>query len=116
MLVAGDSCFFKFVDYTFMYPAKSAQRGCISNKGGSRFAETRSLPHFFLRRQHDARVAQEIYINGGQTENTGNHEKAFRWLKQVARVRRPVTGVDENGQPLLSDPDGRPFQPLTSRK
>lgn len=43
-------------------------------------------------------------------------DELFVAQRQVARVRRPITGVDENGQPLLSDPDGRPFQPIAGRK
>ena len=35
-------------------------------------------------------------------------DELFVAKRQVARVRRPVSGIDENGQPFLSDPDGRP--------
>jgi hypothetical protein len=36
--------------------------------------------------------------------------------RQGSRVRQPPARVDENGQPLLFDPDGRPSRPERSNK
>jgi hypothetical protein len=43
-------------------------------------------------------------------------DELFVTPRQGARARRPAAGVDENGQPILSDPDGRPFHLRTNRK
>ena len=36
--------------------------------------------------------------------------------RHPARARRPASGFDEEGRPLLFDPDGRPSGPFTTRK
>lgn len=36
--------------------------------------------------------------------------------RHPARGRRPASGLDENGRPLLFDPDGRPSGQLAARK
>jgi hypothetical protein len=36
--------------------------------------------------------------------------------REASRRHRGPTGVDENGEPMLSDPDGRPFCTVRSHK
>ena len=36
-------------------------------------------------------------------------DEVFASKKSTARRQRPVIGTDENGQPMLCDPDGRPY-------
>jgi hypothetical protein len=43
-------------------------------------------------------------------------DEVFATQKQVARKQRPASGIDEDGQPLLCDPDGRPSGRVKSRK
>ena len=43
-------------------------------------------------------------------------DELFAAPKQNARPPQPPSGIDEDGQPLLCDPDGRPFYPTRTRK
>jgi hypothetical protein len=43
-------------------------------------------------------------------------DELFFTKKQAPRRQRPPSGIDENGKPMLFDPDGRPSHPLRSRK
>ena len=36
--------------------------------------------------------------------------------KQAGRRQRPAITIDEDGRPMLCDPDGRPSQPMRGRK
>jgi len=36
--------------------------------------------------------------------------------RHPARVRRPSSGIDEDGRSMLFDPDGRPSGPFAARK
>jgi hypothetical protein len=35
-------------------------------------------------------------------------DEVFANQKQSARKRKPASGIDRNGRPVLYDPDGRP--------
>ena len=43
-------------------------------------------------------------------------DELFVTSRQGSRRHRLATGTDENGQPMLCDPDGRPFRPRGRRK
>jgi hypothetical protein len=43
-------------------------------------------------------------------------DEVFVTSRQGSRRPRPVSGMDENGHPMLCDPDGRPFRPRDNRK
>jgi hypothetical protein len=43
-------------------------------------------------------------------------DELFAAPRQNARTPRPPSGIDKDGQPLLCDPDGRPFHPARTRK
>jgi hypothetical protein len=36
--------------------------------------------------------------------------------RHTTRMRRPASGFDGNGRPMLFDPDGRPSGPFSTRK
>lgn len=36
--------------------------------------------------------------------------------RERTRARRPASGMDQDGEPLLSDPDGRPWRARRPRK
>ena len=43
-------------------------------------------------------------------------DELFAAPKQSVRRQRPASGVDEDGRPLLCDPDGRPVRSLRNRR
>ena len=43
-------------------------------------------------------------------------DELFVTQRQVARRQRPTSGIDEDGQPVLFDPDGRPSHSIRSRR
>ncbi|MGC1461060.1 MAG: hypothetical protein WA802_02590 [Terracidiphilus sp.] len=43
-------------------------------------------------------------------------DEVFVTQRQSVRRRRPAPGIDQDGQPTVCDPDGRPSGPVKSRK
>jgi len=43
-------------------------------------------------------------------------DELFATPKQRPKPQRPASGMDKDGQPLLSDPDGRPWRTPRGRK
>ena len=42
-------------------------------------------------------------------------DEVFVTQKRVSRSQRPLSGIDQLGQPVLYDPDGRPSHPERDR-
>jgi hypothetical protein len=43
-------------------------------------------------------------------------DEVFVTQRQSVRTRRPAARIDQDGQPMMCDPDGRPSRPVKSRK
>ena len=43
-------------------------------------------------------------------------DEVFVAQKRDSRRQRPASEIDEDGQPILRDPDGRPSQPVRVRR